>query len=48
MRENVDSSRCGLLAGKSVAIVGGGPAGLTLARLLQLSGVDVRVPSPES
>src|ERR1700750_3167723 len=28
---------------KKVAIVGGGPAGLTLARLLQLKGVDVKV-----
>jgi 2-polyprenyl-6-methoxyphenol hydroxylase-like FAD-dependent oxidoreductase len=32
-----------LLHGKSVAIIGGGPAGLTLARLLQLARVDVRV-----
>jgi 2-polyprenyl-6-methoxyphenol hydroxylase-like FAD-dependent oxidoreductase len=29
--------------GKSVAIIGGGPAGLTLARLLQLAHVAVRV-----
>ncbi|MES2276968.1 MAG: NAD(P)/FAD-dependent oxidoreductase [Bacteroidota bacterium] len=28
---------------KKIAIVGGGPGGLTLARLLQLQGVDVRV-----
>src|SRR5450432_444156 len=28
---------------KSVAIVGGGPGGLTLARLLQLKGADVKV-----
>ncbi|WP_114821543.1 FAD-dependent oxidoreductase [Chryseobacterium sp. KLBC 52] len=28
---------------KSIAIVGGGPAGLTLARLLQLKGADVKV-----
>lgn len=33
----------GLLTGKKVAIVGGGPGGLTLARLLQLKGADVKV-----
>ncbi|PYE18384.1 2-polyprenyl-6-methoxyphenol hydroxylase-like FAD-dependent oxidoreductase [Paraburkholderia silvatlantica] len=32
-----------LLHGKTVAIVGGGPAGLTLARLLQTNGVQLRV-----
>lgn len=32
-----------LLQNKKVAIVGGGPAGLTLARLLQLKGVEVKV-----
>jgi len=32
-----------LIAGKKIAIVGGGPGGLTLARLLQLQGADVKV-----
>src|SRR5215471_17235705 len=32
-----------LLKGKKIAIVGGGPGGLTLARLLQLKGADVKV-----
>lgn len=32
-----------LLQNKKVAIVGGGPAGLTIARLLQLKGVEVSV-----
>src|ERR1700744_3921378 len=31
------------LRGKAVAIIGGGPAGLTLARLLQMARVDLRV-----
>ncbi|WP_018342682.1 FAD-dependent oxidoreductase [Cytophaga aurantiaca] len=32
-----------LLQNKQIAIVGGGPGGLTLAKLLQLKGVDVKV-----
>lgn len=32
-----------LLTDKNVAIVGGGPGGLTLARLLQMNGADVKV-----
>ncbi|KMQ62972.1 2-polyprenyl-6-methoxyphenol hydroxylase [Chryseobacterium angstadtii] len=32
-----------LIQNKSIAIIGGGPAGLTLARLLQLQNADVKV-----
>ena len=32
-----------LLQNKTIAVVGGGPGGLTLARLLQLKGADVKV-----
>jgi 2-polyprenyl-6-methoxyphenol hydroxylase-like FAD-dependent oxidoreductase len=32
-----------ILQNKSIAIVGGGPGGLTLARLLQLKGIQVKV-----
>ena len=32
-----------IIQGKKIAIVGGGPGGLTLARLLQLKGADVTV-----
>ena len=32
-----------LINGKTIAIVGGGPGGLTLARLLQMNGADVKV-----
>ncbi|MGE8292204.1 MAG: FAD-dependent oxidoreductase [Sphingobacterium sp.] len=32
-----------LIKNKKIAIVGGGPGGLTLAKLLQLKGVDVKV-----
>ena len=32
-----------LIKGKKIAIVGGGPGGLTLARILQMNGADVKV-----
>lgn len=37
------SKAVNLLQNKKIAIVGGGPGGLTLARLLQLKGADVKV-----
>lgn len=33
----------GFLSNKKIAVVGGGPGGLTLARLLQQQGIDVKV-----
>lgn len=39
----VQSAAAPLLANKRIAIVGGGPSGLTLARLLQMNGGDVTV-----
>lgn len=32
-----------LIQNKKIAIIGGGPGGLTLARLLQLKGANVKV-----
>ncbi|MFC0182726.1 FAD-dependent oxidoreductase [Pseudarcicella hirudinis] len=32
-----------ILTNKKIAIIGGGPGGLTLARLLQMNGLDVKV-----
>ena len=32
-----------LIQGKQIAIVGGGPGGLVLARLLQLKGANVKI-----
>lgn len=43
LMSNTQLPRSHLLYGKRIAIVGGGPAGLTLARLLQLSDVEVQV-----
>ena len=43
MSDNLHLTRTQPLYGKTVAIVGGGPAGLTLARLLQMNGVQVQI-----
>ena len=52
MRDNRHLAAKHLLHGRRVAITGGGPAGLTLARLLQMRGVAVTVferdPSPDA
>jgi 2-polyprenyl-6-methoxyphenol hydroxylase-like FAD-dependent oxidoreductase len=37
------SKKISLIHGRQIAIVGGGPGGLTLARLLQLKGADIKV-----
>jgi 2-polyprenyl-6-methoxyphenol hydroxylase-like FAD-dependent oxidoreductase len=43
MYENTQDKSTSAVAGKNIAIVGGGPGGLTLARLLQQSGAKVIV-----
>jgi 2-polyprenyl-6-methoxyphenol hydroxylase-like FAD-dependent oxidoreductase len=43
LMSNTGRNDLGLLAGKTIAIVGAGPAGLTLAKLLQMNGVSVTV-----
>lgn len=43
MPENIHLSETHLLHSKRIAIIGGGPAGLTLARLLQMRGIAVTV-----
>jgi 2-polyprenyl-6-methoxyphenol hydroxylase-like FAD-dependent oxidoreductase len=43
MYENTQNKSTSAIAGKNIAIVGGGPGGLTLARLLQQSGAKVVV-----
>lgn len=48
MNESGTGGTPALLRGKRIAIAGAGPCGLTLARLLQLKGADVRVFELES
>lgn len=48
MHEPGKGGASSLLHGKRIAIAGAGPCGLTLARLLQLAGADVRVIEMES
>ena len=43
MHENTKHISTSAIAGKNIAIAGGGPGGLTLARLLQKSGAKVVV-----
>jgi 2-polyprenyl-6-methoxyphenol hydroxylase-like FAD-dependent oxidoreductase len=43
MHDNTQHKSTSAVAGKNIAIVGGGPGGLTLARLLQQSGAKVVV-----
>lgn len=42
MRIDTDK-QMNLLSDKNVAIIGGGPVGLTMAKLLQQNGIDVSV-----
>jgi 2-polyprenyl-6-methoxyphenol hydroxylase-like FAD-dependent oxidoreductase len=42
-QKNKTTTSMNILTNKKVAIVGGGPGGLTLARLLQLKGITVQV-----
>src|SRR5205809_821255 len=48
MNEPGTGGAASLLQGKRIAIAGAGPCGLTLARLLQQKGADVRVFELES
>ena len=47
MRIDTDK-QMNLLSDKNVAIIGGGPVGLTMAKLLQQNGIDVSVYEKET
>ena len=43
LQTSIDRQNMNLLSNKKVAIIGGGPVGLTMAKLLQQNNIDITV-----